>query len=188
MDLNQRACFSASILLGTWEWQFMGYVTLRLRERAAGTSGRGMETMTAQDHLKALLREEVAPRLREHGLRGTERIFTLASARFFAQMGFQSSTSSTRDLAKFTVNLQVIERAEWASARRQYAWLPPKPNPNSMYAAPVGGWGERIGTLVNAHDTWWALDAQGTGRDQVANEVVHAISNYGLPAMRARMA
>ncbi|GAB3601123.1 hypothetical protein GCM10027408_32150 [Microbacterium tumbae] len=112
----------------------------------------------------------------------------MPSPRFFAQVGVQSSTSSTREIVKFTVNLQVIAKAKWSAAREEHGWLPAKPSPNVMYAAGIHDWSSRIGTLIDGRDKWWTLDADGAGRDEVAREVVNAIVNHGLLAMRARMA
>ncbi len=124
--------------------------------------------------------------MRAHGLRGTERVFTLPSPTHFALVGIQSSTSSTSELVMFTVNLMVVGKADWMATRTELDWLPVKPSANAGY--PVASqWVERIGILVDGRDHWWSLDARGTMRDHVSREVVAAITNHGLPAMRTRM-
>ncbi|MBA8816563.1 hypothetical protein FHX48_001636 [Microbacterium halimionae] len=51
--------------------------------------------MTAQDQLRALLRDDIALRLRAAGLIGTEGRFSIPSNDFYAQIGIQSSAAST---------------------------------------------------------------------------------------------
>jgi hypothetical protein len=53
-----------------------------------------------------------------------------------AFLGVQSSTSSSSDLVKFTINLTVIRKSDWENARAVRSWLPAKPRANISY--PVG--------------------------------------------------
>jgi len=145
--------------------------------------------VNAQDQLKQALREDLAPQLRELGFRGTERKFSLPSERYFAQIGIQSSDSSTRELVKFTVNLSVIDKAAWARARDERSYLPVKPSLNVSYLPwrDESEWHERIGRLLDGEDKWWLLDSEGAWREEVVLEVFNAIAYYGLPAMKTRM-
>ncbi|ANJ27358.1 DUF4304 domain-containing protein [Agromyces aureus] len=142
---------------------------------------------TAQEQLKALLREELAPRLRAEGLTGTERSFTVPSREFFAQLGIQSSVSSTSEIVKFTVNAQVIRKASWEAARQDRARLPAKPSPNARYSV-EGSWDERVGLLMGTTDRWWTLGANGANRGEIASDVIHAVIDFALPSIRERMA
>lgn len=143
-------------------------------------------TATAQEQLKALLREDLARRLRAEGLTGTERKFAVPSRGFFAQLGIQSSVSSTSEYVKFTVNAQVIRKADWEAARQDRAWLPAKPSPNVGYPV-AGSWQERVGLLMGPNDRWWGMDASGANRGEIASEVLHAVINFALPAIRERI-
>ena len=142
--------------------------------------------VTAQDQLRALLREDIAPRLRQAGLTGTERTFKVSSHEFFAQIGIQSSTSSTAERVKFTANVQVISKAAWDAARVEMKWLPARPSPNVTY--PVSGsWQERIGTLISGSDQWWWLDASGQRRGEVVAELGDALVFRAVPAIHSNM-
>lgn len=143
--------------------------------------------VTAQEQLKALLREDLAPQLRAEELTGTERKFAVPSRWYFAQLGIQSSVSSTSEYVKFTVNAQVIRKADWEAARQGRAWLPARPSPNVGYPVP-GSWDERVGLLMGTNDRWWGLDASGADRGAIASEVIHAVIDFALPAMRERIA
>ena len=139
--------------------------------------------MTAQDQLRALLREDIAPRLRAAGFTGTERRFSLLSDEYFAQIGIQSSVASTCDDVKFTATLQVISKSQWMNSERR---LPMRPSPNVGYGLELG-WDARIGSLMGVGDRWWWLDARGSQRGAVARELGDALLSVGLTALRERM-
>ena len=69
--------------------------------------------VTAQEQLRSMLRDDVAPILRTAGFQGTERKFVFPDADWFAQVGVQTSTASTSSLSRFTINAQVIPKAFW---------------------------------------------------------------------------
>ena len=141
---------------------------------------------TAQDQVRSLLREDVAPILRAAGFRGTERSFAIPSPDWFAQIGVQTSAVSTSMLSKLTLNAQVIPKAFWKEVRveRQY---PAKPSPNTHYGRGGEFWQVRVGELVDGNDRWWELDDRGTRRRQLAVELTDLIIDVVLPAMMSRM-
>ncbi|SFR82945.1 protein of unknown function [Agromyces sp. CF514] len=142
---------------------------------------------TAQEQLKALLREDLAPRLRAAGLTGIERTFAVPSREFFAQLGIQSSVSSTSEYVKFTMNAQVIRKADWEATRQDRVGLPARPSPNVGYPLERSWW-ERVGLLMGTTDRWWTLDAGGANRSEIASDVIHAAIDFALPAIRERIA
>jgi hypothetical protein len=143
-----------------------------------------MRAPTAQEAFKEMLRSAIAPALRALGFKGSGQTFELADERFWAFLGFQKSLSSDRSVVKFTVNLCVIDKAQYSKAREEASYLPAKPTPN-VRGGP--GWWERIGeVLPQRHDLWWML-REGDPTVALAKQVVLAIEAHGLPAMRARM-
>jgi Domain of unknown function (DUF4304) len=144
--------------------------------------------MKAQEVFRVMMREQVAPALRELGFRGSGQSFTLPSDEYWALVGFQKSDSSSARAVKFTVNVQVAPKEEWAKAAREKPWLGSRPSPNVVGASYVpGGWSERIGLLlpVRTYRWWWVEPDRLT--EPVAREVVAAIRDHGLPEMKRRM-
>jgi hypothetical protein len=90
----------------------------RDRHRAGFTTAPGQKPMAldtwvgeAQDRFARLLKEFWGPSLREAGFSGSGKLWTLPDDRDWIMLGFQTSTSSTGDRAKFTMNLLVVGRA-----------------------------------------------------------------------------
>src|SRR5712691_6087251 len=95
-----------------------------------------------------MLREDVAPSLRRLGLKGSGQVYTIPSSTHWAIVAFQKSAYSDADLVRFTLNLTVARKDEWAAA---YAEKQPvigrRPMPNTY--VPVGSsWHSRIGHLM----------------------------------------
>jgi hypothetical protein len=63
---------------------------------------------TAQVVFERMLREEVAPALRELGLRGSGQRFRLPSESHWALLAFQKSQWSDADEIRFTVNVMTV--------------------------------------------------------------------------------
>src|SRR6266508_1633339 len=63
---------------------------------------------TAQESFKQMLRDHVAPALREMGFRGSGQNFSLRSDSHWALLDFQKSQWSSEDKIAFTVNLPVV--------------------------------------------------------------------------------
>jgi hypothetical protein len=137
----------------------------------------------AQTAYKEMLRDIVAPVLRAEGFKGSGGKYELPDLRSWALLGCQTSDSSTGQVSKFTVNLQVIDRMAWEEARMEWSWLAVRPSPNVKYR--VGSWDTRIGHLLPEHrDHWWHL-AAGDNPMTVANQVLEALLTWGIPALRA---
>lgn len=84
---------------------------------------------TAPDAFKRLLRDVVAPELRRQGLKGSGQAYILPDGVYWAQVGFQKSTSSNRDLVKFTINLKVTNKEWWDQQRRDHSPVKDTPPP-----------------------------------------------------------
>jgi hypothetical protein len=146
----------------------------------------------AQESFKTMLRERVAPALRELGFRGSGQRFVLPSATHWAILGFQRSSESDASRVSFTVNLTVVERAAWETRRVEHPWIGRHPSANVSYTAGPGReiptyWHARIGELMPARDDhWWKLDSE-TEVAAAATEVISVIRDHGLPAMREQM-
>jgi uncharacterized protein DUF4304 len=137
-----------------------------------------------------MLRERVAPALREMGFRGSAQNYALPSETHWALLGFQRSMHSDRNTLRFTLNMTVVRRDAWANAYAERAWIGRQPSALVSYAprdGVSGYWHVRVGSLLpQRRDHWWDLDAEGE-TDKTATEVVAAIRDYVLPAMREHM-
>lgn len=134
---------------------------------------------TAQDLFREMLKAEIGPLLRDLGFVGSGQAFRLPTPSGYALLGFQKSTTSTRESVKFTVNLRVYTQDEW-----DYVGSPGKePSPNMGYLA---GWEERIGTSCPPADRWWTLTA--TTRDAVVADLRSVLQEHAVPALKERAA
>lgn len=135
--------------------------------------------MTAQHDFTRMLRDEIAPRLREVGLKGSGQKYRLPDPDVYRLLGFQKDKWSTAEEVGFTVNLSVIDRADWERYRED--WMPDVPGPTESW---VVGRQERLGMLMpDPHDRWWRLRS-GEPTSSLAAEVVAAIVDHGLPELR----
>jgi hypothetical protein len=82
---------------------------------------------TAQETFNRLLKDVVAPTLRAAGLKGSGTSYVLPDQEWWAQVGFQKSTSSNSSVVKFTVNLSTTLKTEWDEARREHSYLKDTP-------------------------------------------------------------
>jgi len=150
---------------------------------------------TAQAVFNRMLREQVAPRLRELGFKGSGQNFSLPSETHYALLGFQKSDFSDKSAARFTVNLTVVGREAWEQGSRR-AWpdqplRPPHANwglPPMLEEKFAGAyWHSRIGFLMpGGRDRWWRVEADADTRD-IAEAVAAEIEEFAVPAMRQRM-
>lgn len=134
-----------------------------------------------------MLREDVAPVLRAAGLRGTERKFVVPDSDWFAQIGVQTSTASTSELSKLTLNVQLIPKARWNELREERQF-PATPSPNTLYGRVGEFWQVRAGELIDGQDRWWTLDERGRSRRALAVELSDLILDIIVPAVLSRMA
>src|SRR5260221_5989221 len=96
--------------------------------------------MTAQEAFASMMRQRVAPTVRDLGLKGSGQAFSIPSDRYWALIGFQKSGFSTSGAVLFTVNLKVVSREVWAKAYEEGPWRGPKPTANVL-AAVSEAWG-----------------------------------------------
>lgn len=137
-----------------------------------------------------MLRDELAPRLRSLGFKGSGQTYALPSDSHWAVLGFQKSAFSDARTVSFTVNASVVGREEWETARATSPRLPSRPPANTRFPptiAPAGYWHGRIGLLMPGRlDRWWKVDAESDTAD-IAEAVVADIREFVIPAMRERM-
>jgi hypothetical protein len=157
----------------------------------------------AQETFARLLKQTVAPALREAGLQGSGRSYLLPDNDWWVQIGFQKSSYSDSTIVKFTVNLKATSKREWDERRRDRSYLKDTP-PEGVFKA---DWdrqrlerspvpikpsanteiGIRLGQVIPGvgRDRWWEVLAGDS--DAVMVEVVDAIKRYGIPALHDRM-
>lgn len=139
---------------------------------------------TAQELLKDLLKGSIAPRLRECGLSGSGQNYSLKSDHYWSLLSFQKSVYSSSDGLSFTVNLYVVSKSDWDAERVRRKTYPKTPTATFQWSV---GWNSRIGEVLPIQkDHWWPLDGN-SDLETLAQEVVAAIRDYAIPAMRARM-
>jgi hypothetical protein len=139
---------------------------------------------------RTFLRERIAPALRLLGLRGSGNVFLLPHEGCWALVGFQASEHWARaGIVKFTINLTVANKAAWDVMRTQKLWYPARPPANSSSGmSPAED--IRIGSLIpvsaTMHDRWWTIDDEHTS-DEVADEVIAAVRDHGIPWLKSRV-
>jgi hypothetical protein len=143
--------------------------------------------MTAQEEFACMMRREVAPALRLVGLKGSGFSFSILSDDYWAVIGFQKNRHSDRDAVSFTINLNVVSRPAWDAIRAGSPWRTERPSPNESLWGLPGAWSTRIGLLLPGQDDYWWELRRGDPTDRLASEVVAAVRDYALPAMRAQM-
>ncbi len=139
----------------------------------------------AQDRLDRLLRTVWGPALRELGFRGSGKVWTLPDDRDWAMLGFQTSQASTRDEAKFAINLLVVGKAAWDDARARNSHYAAKPSPNTIV---FHRYVQRAGFLTHGRDHWWRLAGDGSNEGQIRAEVLNALREVIVPHLRSEMA
>ena len=149
------------------------------------TTGEGPDALDARQKVAAMLKERVAPALREMGFKGSGQNYHLPVPGHYALLGFQKMRFGTRHDVMFTINLLACSHDEWAALieiRPQYG---DKPILGAHYEEPV--WSRRIGFLMpDPHDHWWQV-LDDTDTDALADEVIGVLRGYGVPALRAHL-
>ncbi|MER5732002.1 DUF4304 domain-containing protein [Streptomyces sp. NPDC002138] len=141
--------------------------------------------MNATDLFHQMLRERIAPALREAGFTGAGREYRLAvAAPDHALIGFQRSAGSTPDHCRFTVNLRAVGYEEHEDLRRLRPALGTRLSANRV--GPVG-WHARIGQLLgHPHDHWWTITDESSA-SAVAEDVVDLVQRHAVPALWGRL-
>jgi hypothetical protein len=130
------------------------------------------------------MKDRIAPRLRECGLKGSGQNYYLPSKSHWALIGFQKSMFSDYSELKFTVNLYVVNKNDWENARKEKSYFPVKPTPTTKW---VIGWERRIGFLLPERcDHWWSME-NNSNLDMISDQVVEFMVKYALPAVNEQL-
>lgn len=130
---------------------------------------------TAQQVFAAMLKKEIAPRLRELGLKGSGQRFRLPSETHRLSLDFQRSAYNDILEVRFTVNLsaQLID----SSSTTSDGFTPPRP----VWEPP-----KRLGVLSRGADHWWEV-VPDEPTLKVADEVLQEIREFGIPWLRKQV-
>lgn len=139
---------------------------------------------SAQDWFRLMIDMGLAPGLRALGFVGAGRRFRMEVERHWAEVSVAQSQSLSEGRVRFTLNLRVLYRDEWAEQLRVRPYTPaPTPSRSTMRT----GWEAPIGAIVTVggypiEDLWWELEV-GQPFDSLSREVLTTLRNFGLPAM-----
>ncbi len=133
-----------------------------------------------------MMRDRVAPALRELGFQGSGQAFTLPAPDHFVILGFQKSANSDRSEVSFTINVSAVSKAAWRRMCDERTYLPETPSPNTYYCDDA--WQQRIGALMPRSDRepWWTVRA-GESAESVADEVLNVVRDYAVPAIEDQL-
>ena len=132
-----------------------------------------------------MMKERVAPALRALGFKGSERAFTLPADGFIAQLGFQKSNHSDQLEVLVTANISAVSLAAWEEARQRWPHLPTRPSPNTAYGPFF--WQKRVPNLLPTKSpNWWRVSPH-EDPTAVAADIVAAVRDYALPALRSEI-
>jgi hypothetical protein len=142
----------------------------------------------AQEWFRFMVDSNLAPGLRALGFFGVGRRFRIESNRHWGEVIVEQARSFTARAVRFTVHVGVISRDEWAEQLRVRPYYPS----GQIGHAQTTGWQAPIGDLVTVAghpigELWWELEI-GRPFDSLAREVLTAVREFALPAMRDRMA
>lgn len=139
----------------------------------------------AQDGFKTMMKEHIAPALREMGFKGSGHNYTYPDERCHAMLGFQKSEFSDAEDVRFTINVLVVSRQEWEAVALERHYGDRQPRPNTFWGV---GWQERISKFIPGcdHDFWWRLDLE-TDLNDLSAEVLSIVRHGVLPAMVAEI-
>jgi hypothetical protein len=139
---------------------------------------------TAQAVYADMLRTEIAARLRGLGFQGSGSSYVLPDDDRSLIVAFQKDYYSRKDCVRFTVNLSVADKREWAEARVATTSLPHRPSGNAHYMetemAVI-----RLGNLMppDGQDRWWEVGPRRPAGPP-AKRVLKAIERLALPWFR----
>ncbi|MCG8917884.1 DUF4304 domain-containing protein [Actinokineospora sp. PR83] len=137
----------------------------------------------ADEWFRLMVETGLAPGLRALGLSGMGKRFRVLADGQVGQVAILQT--STPRSTRFTLTLSVSSTDEWSSQLRIRPYL-------RAAGHTAGAWQERIGDVmlvgsgVPIGDLWWQVDA-GKPFTRVSREVLTAVREFGLPAMRAQM-
>jgi hypothetical protein len=137
---------------------------------------------TAQDTYKRLHREYLAPAFRELGLRGSKN-YVLPDERYWLQIGFQGSDTSTSGAVRFYVNLSVHEKTDWDAFRAESPLMRPAARPAPNVHWPVGKIERHESAAAGPYNRWEVRAGQPLA--DLAIDVVAAVRDTAIPWLRA---
>lgn len=146
--------------------------------------------MTVQDDYRVMIRDHVAPALREMGFRGSGQNYVFPTETHWVSLWFQKSGSSDAHRIRFTLHLLVVGKDEWEAIRLGNQFAPERPR--GHWGAPVRSWTvsyrplplESSGGWVQI---WWELKA-GEPVEPMADRVRRTIEKQALPRIEEFMA
>lgn len=141
--------------------------------------------MGAAQRFDRLVKSVWGPALRQAGFKGSGKAFVLPDARDWAMVGLPTSSASTGDECKFTINLLVVGKSAWHEAREQRPWYSIKPSPNTVALC---RYQQRAGFLTHGRDQWWRLAGDGSNEAQIRDEILDVLSGHVVPKLKIEMA
>ncbi|WP_139190631.1 DUF4304 domain-containing protein [Actinokineospora iranica] len=135
----------------------------------------------ADEWFRLMVDTDLAPGLRALGFSGSGRRYRLTRDAHVGQVSILQSSRGTPESTRFTLVLSVTATDEWSSQLRIRPYLRAAGHPGT-------GWQERIGNLIRVGggtpigDLWWNIEA-GKPFRLLANEVLTAVREFGLPAL-----
>lgn len=147
-------------------------------EPTAATSARATETF------KDALKQHWGPALRDLDFKGSGRVYVFPDERDWVMLGFQSSTASSAQGIKFTINLMVVGKEAWEEARQRAPYLSTKPSPNTL-----GGphrYVQRVGFLTHGRDHWWWLYPAEDPKPLI-DEITNVLREIAVPKLLQEM-
>jgi hypothetical protein len=134
-----------------------------------------------------MVKNRIAPALRDLGMRGSGQHFRLPNENGdYALLGFQKD--SWDGTTRFTANVAFYGRQAWQDARARESWMPTAPSATTTWSGVAEGWQERVGFLIDPpHDHWWTIQTE-SDVPLVADHVVATVRDAVLPQLQARLA
>jgi hypothetical protein len=141
---------------------------------------------TALEAYASIQRHEIGPRLRALGFTGSAGSYVLPDDEWWRVVAFQKDRYSRRDWVRFTVNLTLTAKDEWAmqAARSN------RPRRHPGAAVEMVGYHIRLGNLMPplGEDRWWEIGAEPLGETGslaeaalAGREVIEALNKFAVP-------
>ena len=140
---------------------------------------------TAQDKFAILLKDFIAPALRDEGFKGSAGRYSKANDKYYILIGFQKSTGNTADSVQFTINLSVINKEAWRLEFKSKPSIGERPKANIVYSTHF--WQRRIGQLTATGDDLWWIIRKNSDVFAVAAKVLEALHTLALPNINAQI-
>ncbi|MEJ7569366.1 MAG: DUF4304 domain-containing protein [Gaiellaceae bacterium] len=138
-----------------------------------------------------MVRDELAPRLRDIGFVGSGQTYTLPDTDAWLMIGLQRSKWSDATAVDFTLNLTVALKSLWTERHEERPdFYPRRPGANTDYGDVM--WQDRISSVLRDEgllgasepEKWWRVQA-GEPTEAVTADVLKVVGSYALPAILA---